>query len=149
LKVHLFYTFLSVFIITTIVTLLGVTGVIAIKDSHLKLLAAAFFIELVGAVIAILRVASFRDPAPQKASQFDAYARDAMERIESRNQVLREQVRELHVHLEEEIFNAATIGRPSGSSRAITQKDVQPVVYERETVSETAGTEALETVSAK
>jgi hypothetical protein len=59
LKAHLFYTFLVIFAATSIVTLLGVTSVITIRDGYLTALVSAFLLELAGAVIAIFKSADF------------------------------------------------------------------------------------------
>jgi len=59
LKTHLFYTFLVIFAATALVTLLGVTSVIVIKDGYLTALVSAFLLELSGAVIAIFKSADF------------------------------------------------------------------------------------------
>ena len=65
MKTHLFYTFLAIFAATAIVTLLGVTNVIVIREGYLTALVSAFLIELAGAVIAIFRSAKFF--APEKS----------------------------------------------------------------------------------
>jgi hypothetical protein len=59
LKTHLFYTFLVIFAATSVVTLLGVTNVIAIREGYLTGLVSAFLIELAGAVIAIFKTSDF------------------------------------------------------------------------------------------
>jgi hypothetical protein len=59
LKAHLFYTFLVIFAATSVVTLLGVTSVITIREGYLTALVTAFLIELAGAVIAIFKGADF------------------------------------------------------------------------------------------
>jgi hypothetical protein len=59
MKRHLFYTFLGIFIATSVVTLLGVTGIIHIVDGYLWPLVAAFLIELAGAVVAVFSRAEF------------------------------------------------------------------------------------------
>jgi len=59
LKTHLFYTFLVIFAAPALVTLLGVTSVIVIKDGYLTALVSAFLLELAGAVIAIFKSADF------------------------------------------------------------------------------------------
>jgi hypothetical protein len=61
-KTHLFYTFLVIFAATAIVTLLGVTNVIVIREGYLTALVSAFLIELAGAVIAIFKSANFFAP---------------------------------------------------------------------------------------
>ena len=59
MKRHLFYTFLVIFGITSIVTLLGVIGVIKISDGYLWALVSAFLIESAGAVVTIFKRADF------------------------------------------------------------------------------------------
>jgi len=59
MKRHLFYTFLVIFIVTTIITLLGVIGLIKIPHDLLWALVSAFLIELSGAVIFIYRRMDF------------------------------------------------------------------------------------------
>jgi len=59
LKAHLFYTFLVIFAATSVITLLGVTSVITIREGYLTALISAFLIELAGAVIAIFKGADF------------------------------------------------------------------------------------------
>jgi len=64
MKRHLFYTFLWIFGITSIVTLLGVTGVIKIADGYLWALVSAFLVESAGAVVAIFKRAEFFSDEP-------------------------------------------------------------------------------------
>ncbi|MEK7726855.1 MAG: cell division protein ZapB [candidate division KSB1 bacterium] len=59
MKKHLYYTFLVIFVATTVVTLLGVTGVVRIPDGYLTPLFTAFLVELAGAVVAIFLRADF------------------------------------------------------------------------------------------
>jgi len=59
LKAHLFYTFLVIFAATSVITLLGVTSVITIREGYLTALISAFLIGLAGAVIAIFKGANF------------------------------------------------------------------------------------------
>lgn len=59
MKTHLFYTFLVIFAATAVITLLGVTNVITIREGYLTGLVTAFLIELAGAVIAIFKSANF------------------------------------------------------------------------------------------
>ena len=66
MKRHLFYTFLWIFGITSLVTLLGVVGVIKIADGYLWALLSAFLVESAGAVVAIFKRADFLiDDAPR------------------------------------------------------------------------------------
>jgi len=75
MKSALFYTFLAIFVATAAVTLLGITGVVAIDDFYLKGLFGALLLELVGAVIGLYKATPFfqpksdgaRDLAPLKA----------------------------------------------------------------------------------
>lgn len=62
MKTHLFYTFLVIFAATALITLLGVTNVIPIREGYLTALVGAFLIELAGAVIAIFKGANFFAP---------------------------------------------------------------------------------------
>jgi len=59
MKRHLFYTFLSIFVVTTIITLLGVIGVLRISQGHLTMLLSAFLVELAGALVALFRRTEF------------------------------------------------------------------------------------------
>ena len=61
MKRHLFYTFLLIFTATSVVTLLGVTGIVHIVEGYLWPLVGAFLLELAGAVVAIFRRARFFD----------------------------------------------------------------------------------------
>jgi hypothetical protein len=58
----LFYTFLGIFVATAAVTLLGITGAVAIEDFYLKGLFGALLLELVGAVIGLYKAAPFFQP---------------------------------------------------------------------------------------
>jgi hypothetical protein len=55
----LFYTFLGVFVLTAIVTLLGVLGIVSIQPTHLSLLLSAFLIELAAAVVGLFKRTDF------------------------------------------------------------------------------------------
>jgi len=59
MKKALFYVFLVIFGLTAMVTLGGITKVIAIDDFYLKGLFGALLVQLVGAVIALYRRADF------------------------------------------------------------------------------------------
>jgi len=61
MKKHLFYTFLTIFAATSVVTILGITGVVSIAEGYLSSLVGAFLIELAGAAIAVFRTAKFFD----------------------------------------------------------------------------------------
>jgi hypothetical protein len=76
MKRHLFYTFLGVFGLTSLVTLMGVTGVIHIADGYLTPLVGAFLLELAGAVIAVFRRAEFFTDDEQKNAQALAQLRE-------------------------------------------------------------------------
>ena len=66
MKRHLFYTLLVIFAITSLITLLGVTGIIHIVDGYLWPLVGAFLIELAGAILAVFRRAEFFDDPSEK-----------------------------------------------------------------------------------
>lgn len=59
MKAHLFYSLLAIFIVTSVVTLLGITKVILIDDGYLKVLTGAFLIELSGAIITLFKGVDF------------------------------------------------------------------------------------------
>src|SRR5205085_9045536 len=59
MKKHLFYTVLAVFIVTSLVTLMGVTGCIVIPEKYLDKLIWAFLVQLAAAVFSLFRKADF------------------------------------------------------------------------------------------
>lgn len=63
MKKALFYTFLGVFIATAIVTLLGITNLLQVKDGYLGPLFTALLIELIGSVVGLYRATKFFDEA--------------------------------------------------------------------------------------
>ncbi len=67
----LFFTFLSIFILTAIITLLGILELIKIKSGYLNTLVGVFVIELAGAVITLFRKADFfsDDVTPNKVNK--------------------------------------------------------------------------------
>lgn len=60
----LFYSFIAIFIVTAVVTLLGVVGAIDIPTTQLNMLLGAFLLELAGAVVALYRRTDFFQPPP-------------------------------------------------------------------------------------
>jgi hypothetical protein len=80
-QTFLFYSFMVIFIITAIVTLLGVTGVVTIPETQLNMLLGAFLVELAGAVVALYRRTDFFErPADNLATSFGATI-EAFDRI--------------------------------------------------------------------
>lgn len=69
MKKHLFYSLLFVFLATAIVTLLGVTGMILVKEPYLGWLVTAFLIEGAGVTYTIVKGTNFfsEDVAPKPA----------------------------------------------------------------------------------
>jgi hypothetical protein len=59
MKKHLFYTFLSIFVATAVITLLGVVKVVDIEEGYLQVLFTSLIIELVGSVIGLYRTTDF------------------------------------------------------------------------------------------
>lgn len=55
----LFYTFLIIFILTAVITMLGIIDVVKVREDYLNTLVAVFVVELAGAVIAIFRQVDF------------------------------------------------------------------------------------------
>ena len=56
---HLFYTFLIVFALTALVTLLGIMGLVTIGNFYLKGLYSAFLLQVAGSVVGIYRATNF------------------------------------------------------------------------------------------
>ncbi len=52
----LFYVFLSIFVITAIVTLLGIVGLVKIPKSYLRALFTSLILEVVAGVVALYKV---------------------------------------------------------------------------------------------
>ncbi len=67
MKKCLFYTFLFIFFVTAVVTLLGITKVFTIEDKYLTPLYLALLIELVVTVTAVYRKTDFFDDAKDKS----------------------------------------------------------------------------------
>ena len=55
----LFYVFLAIFAATAVVTLLGVTNKVSIKDTYLRVLLGTFLLELSVSVIALYQNVDF------------------------------------------------------------------------------------------
>lgn len=55
----LFFTFITIFAATAVLTLLGITNVIPIRDGYLNTLFTSLIVETVGAVITLFRATSF------------------------------------------------------------------------------------------
>ena len=66
MKPHLFYTFLTIFAATAVVTLLALTGKVTVVDGYLGWLVSAFLVESAGAVIALFRGAKFFEEPPER-----------------------------------------------------------------------------------
>jgi hypothetical protein len=72
----LFYTFLSIFALAAVITLLGILECVKIKSGYLNALVSIFVVELAGAVIALFKKANFvsdeepcniKEPIPRQA----------------------------------------------------------------------------------
>jgi len=59
MKKAFFYSFLAIFVLTSGVTLLGVTNVVAIKEGYLNALFGSLILELITAMIALFRATRF------------------------------------------------------------------------------------------
>lgn len=97
MKTHLFYLFLAIYVITVALTLLGITGVLPIKDGYLMPLVTAFLIELAGAVVTIFRSADFFSSEsdtrsrPSNENEIQSHAAE-MNRIQKENAQLKQQI---------------------------------------------------------
>lgn len=66
----LFYTFLLIFVVTAVITLLGIVQVLTIKPGYLNTLVGVFVVEIAGAVIALFRrVDFFPDETPREVTE--------------------------------------------------------------------------------
>jgi hypothetical protein len=80
-QAFLFYSFMAIFIVTAIVTLLGVTGAVTIPTTQLNMLLGAFLVELAGAVVTLYRRTDFFErPADNLATSLGATI-EAFDRI--------------------------------------------------------------------
>lgn len=67
MKETLFYTFLGIFALTAVLTLLGVTKIISIKEFYLRTLFTALIVELISAVIVLFgRTDFFAEDQPKR-----------------------------------------------------------------------------------
>ena len=92
MKKHLFYTFLTVFALTAVITLLGILKLgVSIDEFYLKGLFAALLIELVGAVIAIYRKTDFFNGGVQEHEpDRDGYHQEGGQTLMSNTSVIPE-----------------------------------------------------------
>ena len=77
MKKALFYLFLAIFGITAIVTVLGITGFVTVKDAYLTPLFWSLLIEVIGAIIAIYRRADFLSDGLERDLQKYSPSKDA------------------------------------------------------------------------
>ncbi len=63
-KTVLFFSVIGIFVLTAIVTLLGVAGVLPIQSEYLKGLYGALLLELVAAVIGFFKTIKLNEPEP-------------------------------------------------------------------------------------
>ena len=77
----LFYSFITIFILTALVTLLGVMGVLKIGEIQLNMLLGAFLIELAGAVVALYRRTDFYTESPDNLATTLGSAIEAFDHI--------------------------------------------------------------------
>jgi hypothetical protein len=77
----LFYTFLIIFVVTSAVTLLGVLGIVPIREAYLNALLGAFLIELAGAVVALFKRTDFFAVKDSASSASLADAVDTFDRL--------------------------------------------------------------------
>lgn len=77
----LFYSFMVIFVVTAIVTLLGVVGKITIPVTQLNMLLGAFLVGLAGAVVALYRRTDFFDRSSDNLAISLGGAIEAFDRI--------------------------------------------------------------------
>ena len=105
MKAHLFYTFLVIFAATAVVTLLGVTGVIAIQDRYLATLMGAFLIELTGAVIAIFKGANFF-VSDKSGTTADEDIRNSIRKLDTAFGYLHDSMRAQAIHFQSRLLSS-------------------------------------------
>lgn len=103
MKTHLFYTFLVIFGATAVITLLGVTNVITVREGYLTALVAAFLIELAGAVIAIFKSANF---FAQEKSEISAEAKiwESIRKVDTAFGYLEDRLNEQAIHFQSRLL---------------------------------------------
>ena len=96
----LFYSFMVIFIVTAIVTLLGVVGRIAIPETQLNMLLGAFLVELAGAVVALYRRTNFFSTSSHTLAMSLGSAFEAFDKIsdEIEAAIKDQQVDSSHAH---------------------------------------------------
>ncbi len=77
----LYYSFLGIFVVTALVTLLGVLSVVPIKDTHLNLLLGAFILELAVAVIGLFKRTDFFTQKDTSLTTSLSFAVDSFDRL--------------------------------------------------------------------
>jgi hypothetical protein len=111
LKIHLFYLFLAIFAATSIVTLLGVTNVIEIREGYLTALVSAFLIEVAGAVIAIFKSANFFG-GEDKGVSAEERLWESIRKLDSAFGYLEDCLRDQSIHFQSRLLGAQIL-RPT------------------------------------
>lgn len=110
MKKHLFYTFLVIFIATAIVTLLGITGIIDIKEGYLTPLVAAFLIELGGAVIAIFKGTNFFEKEQDEISA-EEDIRESIRKLDWAFGHVDDRLKDFMVIIQSDLLSAKHLGK--------------------------------------
>jgi SAM-dependent methyltransferase len=119
MKKHLFYTFLSVFLVTALITILGVTKTIVIEEFYLKGLFGALIIELIGALVGLFKNTDFfpedkiRDKSIQTSSSNSSTQSIAESTEIGRGGYMRRIAEEIAGAKEEIIFTSRTMAQAS------------------------------------
>ena len=90
---------------TAVVTLLGVTNIIVVREGYLTALVTAFLIELAGAVIAIFKSANFFGDVEKPLNTEDDL-RKSITKLDSAFGYLNRALKEQHIHFQSQLASA-------------------------------------------
>lgn len=113
MKKHLFYTFLSIFVVTALITLLGIIQAIQIDEFYLKGLFGTLILELMGALIGLFKGTDFFPDANEKASTNTSADSIAESVLFGRNAYMQRLAEEISGAKEEIIFTSRTMAQAS------------------------------------
>lgn len=110
MKKHLFYTFLTIFVATSLVTLLGITDLVTIKEGYLNALVAAFLVELGGAVIAIFKSTNFFKKEDEEITA-EEEIRESIRKLDTVFGHTHDRLNEFQVYVFKELLSAKYLGK--------------------------------------
>ena len=134
MKRHLFYTFLLVFAVTSIITLLGIIGVVTIAHDFLWALSSAFLIVSAGAVVALFKRNDFFTDSEADCDQriADTVAKLKAEHSLEKSELVKlyeQTISDMTTKAKERVFNDAA--QRALFTRSTTSEDGPPL-YKRD-----------------